>query len=193
MKRYMLLVIFCLSCFAAVGADFSEKELKRLRARVKIGSVDDLTIKNDDREKVEVVKVYTYQEQGDLNKHYTYRIRVAVELTDKEKNTCFARAERAQGNVCEKGFQITDYIGKDDWEMHIPHGNLERPKITAYAIQYGILNEGEFIVLAEDYDDVDTMEELMERTTTRLQNVKTIDHYYWYEDQNNDDARSQVN
>jgi len=193
MKRYLLLVVFCLSCFVAIGAELSEKDLKRLRTRVKISSVDDLTIKNEDREKVEVVKIYTYQEKGDPNKKDTYRIRVAVELTDKEKNTYFARAERAQGKVCERGSQITDYLGRDDWEMHIPHGNMDRPKVTAYAIQYGILNEGEFIVLAEDYDDVDSMEELMERTTTRLENVKTIDHYFWYEDKNNDDTRSQVN
>ncbi len=193
MKRYLLLVVFCLSCFVAIGAELSEKDLKRLRKRVKIGSVDDLTIKNEDREKVEVVKIYTYQEQGDPNKNYIYRIRVAVELTDKEKNTYFARAERAQGKVCERGSQITDYLGRDEWEMHIPHGGMERPKVTAYAVQYGILNDSEFIVLAEDYDDVDSMEELMERATTRLEEVRTIQHRFWYTDSDNEDDWSAKN
>ena len=193
MKRYLLLVVFCLSCCVAIGTELSEKDLKRLRTRVKISSVDDLTIKNEDHEKVEVVKIYTYQEQGDPNKNYTYRIRIAVELTDKEKNTYFARAERAQGDVRERGSRITDYLGKDEWEMHIPHRNLERPKVTAYVIQYGILNEGEFIVLAEELDDVDTLEELTERTTTRLEEVKKIKHYFWYTDEDDEDVRSQVN
>ncbi len=193
MKYYKLLLVLCVSCFVAVGAELSEKELKKLEKSVKISSVVDETIKNEDREKVEVVRVYTYQDRGDPNKKYVYRFRMAVELTDKNKNTRFARVERAHGKVCERGSQITDYLGRDEWEMHIPHGDLERPKITAYAIQYGILNEGEFIVLAEDYDDVDTMEELMERTTTRVEDVKTIEHRFWYTDRDNEDVRSDAN
>ncbi len=193
MRDYKLLLVLCVSCFVAVGAEFSEKELKKLEKSVKISSVVDETIRNEEREKVEVVKFYTYQDRGDPKKNYTYRIRVAVELTDKKKNTCFARVEKAQGKVCERGSQITDYLGRDEWEMHIPHGDLERPKITAYAIQYGVLSDGEFLVLAEDYDDVDSLEELVERTTTRLEEVKTLAHRFWYTDHDGNDERSEEN
>jgi len=187
MKNCILLIVFCLSCFVAAGAELSEKELKKLAKSVKISSVVDETIKGDDREKIEVVKIYTYQNRKDPNVNFNYRIRVAVELTDREKNAYFARVERKQGSTHD------DYIGKDEWGIQIPHGGLERPKVTAYAIQYGILNEGEFVVLAEDYDDVDTLEELMDRTTTRLEEVKDIQHWFWFTDRDGKEERSFAN
>jgi len=187
MKQTILLIVFFLSCLGAVGAEISEKELKKLGKSVNISSVVDSTIKNEDREKVEVVKIYTYQRRKDETVDFNYRIRVTVELTDREKNTYFAQVARRQGSV------HTDYLGKDEWEIQIPHGDMERPKVTAYAIQYGIVNGGEFIVLAEEFDDVDTLEELTERTTTRIDEVKAIEHYYWYTDRDDEDVRSAVN
>jgi len=111
---------------------------------------------------------------------------VTVELEDRAKNTYFARVERKQGST------HPDYVGKDEWVMQIPHGDLERPKVSAYIIQYGILNDGEFIILAEEFDDVDTLEELMERTTTRLEGVKSIEHYYWFTDRDDEEIRSRA-
>jgi len=173
MKYTILLMTICLSCFVAVGAELTEDQLEKLERSVKIGSVSDETVRGDDDGKSEVLKFYTYQNEDD---EYNFRMRVTIELTDKSKNTYFAQLMRERGAV------DTEYTGEDNWKFELPHGDLEKPKLTAYVVQYGILNEGEFVVLAEEFDDVDTLEELTERTTTRTDEKMTAKHNYSYRD-----------
>jgi len=173
MKRYMLLLVFCVSCLMAVGAEISKDDLERLERTVKIGSISDDTLRGDDGEKSEILKFYTYQNEDDA---YNFRMRVTLEITDKSKNTYFASLNRERGAV------DVEYTGEDNWQFALPHGELEKPKLTAYAVQYGILNDGKFIVLAEEFDDVDTQEELTERTTTRADKKLTATHNYSYRD-----------
>ncbi len=173
MKRYILLLVFCLSCFAVFGAGLSEDEMEKLQKRVKILSVNDETVRGDDDEKSEAIKFSTYQDEHDdaLN----FRMRITVELTDRSKKTYFAQMARAQGAV------DSEYTGEDNWEFQIPHGDLERPKLTAYSIQYGILYEGEFIVLVEETDDVDSADEITARNTERV-DIKSTKHTYSFRD-----------
>ena len=178
MKQIMLLLVFCMGCFLAVGAEISEDELERLERSVKIGSVNDDTIENEADEEFIQLKFYTYQNEDDSDE-YTFRLRVTIELTDKQKNSYFAQMAREQGSL------DTEYTGEDNWEFLLPIGDLNRPKVTAYVIQYGILVDAEFIVLAEETDDVDTVEELTERSPTRLepQNKNAvIKHQYKFRD-----------
>ena len=174
MKRYvLLLLVFCLGGFVASAEEISEDVIKKLKRSVKIGSVTDSTIRDDYDEKVEIFKFYTSQNEAD---EFNFRVRVAVEMTDKQKNTYVARMMRGQGEV------DSEYTGEDTWKFQIPHGDLERPKITAYVIQYGIEYEGEFIILAEDYDDVDTLEELLERSTDETSISGDKGHTYTFRD-----------
>jgi len=180
MKYTILLMIFCLSCFMAVGEALTEDQIEKLERSVKISSVNDETIKGDDKVKIEVLKISTYQNEDDK---YNFRMRIVVELEDRGKNTYFAKLERAQGDMGGD-----DYTGEDNWKFQVSHGDLERPKISAYAIQYGIFQDGKFIVLAEDYDDVDTAEELTERTTTGLDQKPVILHQYSYRESGDDEG-----
>lgn len=173
MKHYILLLVFCLSCFAAFGAGMSEDEMNRLQKSVKILSINEDTVRADDDSKSEAIKFSTYQDENDdaLN----FRMRITVELTDKNKKTYFAQMARGQGALHE------EYTGEDNWEFQIPHGDLERPKVTAYAIQYGVLCDGEFIPLAEEFDDVKSADEITARTTNRI-DIKSTWHTYSYRD-----------
>ncbi len=170
MKYMMLMFIFCLGCFLPVGAELSEKELKRMERSVKMGSIKDSTIRNDEDEKIEVLKFYTYQNKDD---EFDFRMRVTVELTEKAGDTYFAQIEKKRGEV------HTDYTGEDRWEFHIPHGDLVRPKLTAHVIQYGIFMDGKFLVLAEDMDDAESADEIEARSPTRLKHISSL-HTHTY-------------
>ncbi len=184
MKIYTWLLVFCVSCFFAVGAEVSEDELERLERTVKIGSVSDDTIENDADEELEQLKFYTYQNEDD---EYNFRMRVTIELTDKSKNTYFAQLIKSRGVV------DTEYTGEDNWDFRVPHGDLERPKVTAYVVQYGIQVDAKFIVLAEETDDVDTVEELTERSPTRLEQKPVILHQYKFRDSDEEEQYSKWN
>ncbi len=170
MKRFVCLLIVLLSCSAVNAAEFSEKEMKKMKRSVKILSVSDRKIKNKKGEKVLLFKLNTYQ-----NEDYTFkfRLRVTVEITDKNGDTYFSQAMKSQGGTC------SDYYGEDYWEFQIDYGELERPKVTAFVLQYGIWHENEFLPLCEEFDDVDSLEELQERSTVRLP-IKMTKHEQSY-------------
>jgi hypothetical protein len=166
-------------CFVAAGALTSD-EIEDLKKKVKIGSVSDDEMEEDDVEYMQV-KFYTIQDEDSADEHAFY-VKVTVELTDKKtKTVCYAQFARMQGAV------DTEYTGEDNWEFVVPFGDLEKPKITAYAVQYGVIEDKEFIVLAEQMDDVDTVEELTTRTPTRTTEKPRILHQYSYRDIGSED------
>ena len=171
-----ILIAFLFSCCFSVFAEFSEKELKTLKKETQIGGVRSNTIKNKKREKIETLEIETYR-----NEDYPtgFRIYVAVEIQDKEKNTYLVEYAGNQREV------DSDFLGEEYWTLEIPWGDMERPKVSAYAIHYGIMDEDEetFILLAEDYDDVDSMEELTARTTTPFPGTCQMTYYFIYDDE----------
>lgn len=179
MKYYTLLIIFCLSCFLAIGANLSEKELEKLQQSVKLGRINTDTIRGEGRKKIEVIKLYTYQDEDD---EFNFQMRVTVEVTDKSKNTYSVQLVREQGEV------DTEYTGEDNWEFQIPHGDLEWPKLTAYAIEYGILHEGTFVSLTEKLDDVDSADEIKERSPALLEEKTISKHSYSYRESGDEES-----
>jgi len=174
MKYYTMLFAFCLSCFTSFGAELPDElaELKEARkGKVKIGGVIDDTVRGDDDEKFEVLKFYTSQYEDD---ELVYRVRVTMEITDKDDNIYFARLAREQGPL------HPDYIGEDRWAFQVPHGDLKRPKLTAYAIQYGFFKDGILVPLAEEFDDVDSVDEIMERAEAGRLDMQITLHTYQF-------------
>jgi hypothetical protein len=177
----MLLLVFCLSCLFAVAEPLSEDELERLQDGVRISSVNDDTVDGDeigldeDTEFVQL-KFYTYQDEDDAEK-YTFYMRVTVEMTDKKTGTiCYAQFAREQGPV------DPEYTGEDNWQFVVSQGDMQRPKVTAYAVQYGVIVDGKPVFIAEELDDVDSVDEIIERTPTRLDQKPQILHQYSYRD-----------
>ncbi len=88
-------------------------------------------------------------------------IRVAVEITDKSEEKSYL-AEKKYKN----GTFGYEYLGHGYWSFKVPWGDIERLEISAYAVQYGVMDGDTFVPFAEELDDVDSYEELVERTTT---------------------------
>jgi len=167
------LLLFIGSSVTAVELPEHLLQLKKsLRNDIKIGSVTRNTIRNDEREKIERLKFHTYQdEQDDLN----YRIRITLELTSKTTGEAYF-AQFA----CKQPSLPLEYTGQTTWEFQIPHGEVEKAKLTAYAIQYGFLEDGFFVPVAEKFDDVDSVEEITGRTTDRLEGLSLVDWVHTY-------------
>jgi hypothetical protein len=70
----------------------------------------------------------------------------------------------------------------------LPHGDLGRLKISAYAIQYGVLDEDTFILLAEDFDDVESIAALKERSPNLFPNEATLKHYHIYDNGSHEES-----
>ncbi len=175
MKRTIipLILLAGISILAAEIPLHLEEKREGLEGRIKIGTVNDTTIKNDNDEKVTVLKFHTYQDERDkLN----YRMRVTIELTDKRgKGDCyFAQLS------CKQRTPPLEYTGETDWEFQLPHGDLEKVKLTAWAVQYGFLEGRIFVPVAEKFDDVDRAEEITERTKTRIDGLRCTRTFHWY-------------
>ncbi len=182
MKYRLLTSLICLGCSLAFGADLSE-ELEDLKddrdGQVRIGTVNDDTIRTDDDEKIEVLKFSTFQGQSD---ELTYRIRVTLELTDNrgKGDVYFAQLQREQGPIpIDSPDQV--YLGTDSWEFQIPHGELKKPKLTAYTIEYGFFKDGVFVPVAEEFKKVDSADEIKDRADHRL-DLQITKHTYQYRD-----------
>lgn len=174
-KTLISLVLLASTALSAKIPEHLLEKKEHFEGRIKIGSVTDTTIKNDADEKVTVLKFYTCQDERDkLN----YRMRVTIELTDKrgKGDSYFAQLS------CKQRTPPIHYTGESDWEFQLPHGNLEKPKLTAYAVQYGFLEEGVFVPVAEKFDDVDSADEITDRTSSRLNGLKCTKIFHWYRD-----------
>ncbi|MBI9021169.1 MAG: hypothetical protein JEZ10_07950 [Verrucomicrobia bacterium] len=178
MKIYLLLAVLFTGHLMASG-ELSEQELKRLKD-VEISGTRTDTWKSDDREKFETLEINTCQNMNDpVELDMTrFRMRLVVELTDKEKNTYLVKfTGNALGNY-ESGYQ-----GEDYWELYMAHGDLERLDVSGYIIQYGIMDGGTFVPLAEKQDGSTEMMDRMRKKTTRLFPGKVyLRHSYQYED-----------
>ncbi len=187
MKRPIILLTLLAFCFCATAtelpkflSDLQETETDRLEElqdkyekRMKVGSVTDDSIRNDDDEKIASLKFSTTQYTDDHDLHY--QMRVTIELTNKKIGECgFAQLSKRQNGFSDK---ITGAI---DWEFQIPHGVLgKKAKISAYAVEYGIFEDGVFFPMSGRYDDVDSADEIKERTTERLDGLKCTQRFVW--------------
>jgi hypothetical protein len=173
MKYYVLPFLFFAGCLMA-GGELSKDALKQLED-AEIAGIRDDTIKNDDRKKIELLEINTFQNEDDDGEGF--RIRVVVELKDKAKNLYIADFTGDRSGDID-----SEYTGEDYFRFLMYHEDLLQLKVTGYAIQYGFMDDETFILLAEDYDDVKTLEELTERTKTPFPGKVVLKHYYMYDD-----------
>lgn len=172
MKTKWLLIALIAALTTAWSDELPEdlEELKEDRENeVKIGGVSDDTVRNEADEELEEIKFYTYQNEDDP---LTYRIRVTLELTDENDEIYFAQLQVGQGTL------RLEYNGEDRWAFQVPHGDLPDPEISAYAIQYGFLKDGTFVIVDEEMDDTDSPEEIIERATGGRVDIFCSKHIY---------------
>lgn len=174
----IILSSFLFTAYFAI-ATLSEKEIKFYKKNTEISSVRVNTIKNDKRERSESIEVNTFR----YEEHQTdFQIYIAVEITDEEKKRYCTEFRGNQSDL------DSAFTGEEYYTLIVPHGDLGRLKITAYAIQYGILDDGNFILLAEDFDDVESITELKERSTNLFPNEVSLKHYHLFDNGSHEES-----
>ncbi len=176
MKYFLTALILSACCFISTAAELPAplvEKMESLEGRIKIGTVSDNTIRNDDGGKVESLKFHTNQDERDK---LHYQIRVTIELTDNR-----GKGDRYFAQISERAKSYPlEFTGEIDWEFQLPHGDLEKPKMTAYAVEYGFFEDGVFVPVAEELDDVDSADEITDRTTTRLEGLRRTECTRWF-------------
>lgn len=173
--KHLLVLTFLFIAATAPAADLTLEDLPedlqdQLEDSVRIINVNSDTTEDDDDNRIEVISFQTYQDEND---QFQFRVRVTAELTDKEDTIVYGQFMRPQGNVPH------GYTGEDDWKFEMQHTGLKRAKLSAYVIEYGILYNNDFIVLATEMDDVDSKEEILDRAGNRVPLTSSY-HHVWY-------------
>jgi mRNA-degrading endonuclease RelE of RelBE toxin-antitoxin system len=158
----------------------SEEDLDNFED-IEIMRVGEETWKNEDREKFEVLEVTTAQSQDDPFDYdmNNFRIRLVVELTDKEKNKYIVQFTGSAATDYDD-----NYDGEDYWRLYMAHGDLERLKISGYVVQYLYMDGEESVLLAQEADKEDELlQGLKARTTKKFPGTVFLRHAYMYEDE----------
>lgn len=147
------LPVLALVCFSVFG-EVSEDRLRDLKRRINIGAIRDLEEGGRDNEKL-VLRVEFSSRDKELD---GILVRVAVEITDKQLKKVYL----AEGI---NGFrELPDsYEGEGHWDFTMPYGDLERLKITAYSVEFGVRDGDEFVPFSEKYEHLDSYDELKQR------------------------------
>lgn len=183
MKSFVTLMVCVLTC-AAVFGELSEDQMKELQRYVRIASVRDQTVRDEDRNKIQVLSFVTTQSDQDTE---NYAVRVTVELADSDNNTYCVQLMRKQ--QLSSGYE---YAGQDRWEVRIPEGDLSRPKINAYVIEYGKMDGEKFVPVALDDKDAESAEEIASRCATRMEDNVSMWHAFSYREYSGEGGQQQT-
>lgn len=154
--HFLMLVVFCcsLSCFSSD---------RKPEYSATIGSISDYSGENKKGESVEGLKFNTSQFGGE----FQGAIRVSIELIDKEKNVYWGKVA-LPAPVFKVNKQGKSPNGMITWVFDVLSADMKRPKITGYAVEYGVKENDEFVALDAQFDDVDSAQELADRNKESL-------------------------
>lgn len=157
MKRGMVVsVLTVLAAGLFAQTDDVEAKVQALKKMLSMGSIVKSDFRNDKDEKFERIKVTTEQEKDDP---FLGAVRLTVEMTDKSDQTVYGQKVQAQAK------HPSEYQGKDEWTFEIPHGALDKPKITAYALEYGWETNKVFTPVVQEFYKAESAEEILARST----------------------------
>lgn len=156
MKYIVALLTVCCLSLNCLGAD---DELKGV-----ITSVQNSSAETKAGEKVERFTINTHQVGG----KFAGTVRVAVEMTDKDGKIAWGEVKGSSqtGEVEWGQFKGASFSGAVRWIFEAKHGDLNRPKVTGYVVQYGYRQGKEFVCLDEKCYRTKSRDELVERNKT---------------------------
>jgi hypothetical protein len=157
------------------------KLAKRLEGETRIFLV------KDDDVKVGKSKYFTFrfvtfqndkhQDEEPFNLFDQYRLRLTVQLTDRKTSTVvFAHHE--EDVIKKKANLMIHYVGTQ-WEFRIPFGEMQKPKLSAYVIEFGFEKDGYFIPLSVDLDEVDSADEILNGEGTKTEMKRYLKDALW--------------
>jgi len=177
--RLKIGLVFVMGFVFMASGGMDEKELKKLKKDTEIGSVRVSSVKNKDRERSELVEINTYRDEDQQSGFQVYAL---VEVTDKEKESYLIEYRANQAEL------DSEFTGEEYYELIIPNEYLGKLKVTAYAIIYGFLDDGVFIPLAEEFDDVESVQELKIRTSRAYPLKASMKHYHIFDNGNDEES-----
>jgi hypothetical protein len=148
-----LLVVFCL-VLSGFGEDVKYNGV--------ISGVNVSSGSNKEGGNVDILRANTLQ-NGPVFPGF---LRATVEMTDKEDNVFRGESVSgsAAGEVTGGEFKGRKFTGAVRWEVDVEHGDLKRPRITAYVVEYGYMDGKNFVCLDKECYRVESREDLLERT-----------------------------
>ncbi|MFA6174496.1 MAG: hypothetical protein WC701_12570 [Kiritimatiellales bacterium] len=145
----------CMAAFAVFGQGAANigKSVEELKKSIILGAPVVSNIRDDKNQKFELIKVGTeqYKDMG-----FDGVLRLTVELTGSNDEVWYGQISKPQGK------RRPDYIGKDDWEITVSHGDLKYPKVV-FALEYGYQTSNAFVVVDQYLQKADSSDEIMTR------------------------------
>jgi hypothetical protein len=167
-KRVLLLCIVLVFSSSVYG-EISPKELRQYSKVIRMDAVRATSDKRGDK-KSEKLEIEFSGGDDDRDPKYLENtwIRFSVEITDKAaKKTYLAEIKRKHGAIAQEGANYDSYSGEGWWVFTIPcTEQLDRLRISAYVLQYGLMDGDVFVPFQEKIKGVKSYDELLERTTT---------------------------
>jgi hypothetical protein len=155
-KRIVVLLAACCLSLNCLGED---------GPRGTLSAVQTSSTETKDGAKVERL-VFNTQQSGSAK--FSAAVQVFVELTDKEGRVAWGTAKggSSAGIVKSGEFAGTAYSGAVRWVFEAQYGDLKRPKVTGYVVEYGYFQGKEFICIDKQTYRTESKEELKERNKT---------------------------
>jgi hypothetical protein len=148
--------------FAQEAPDI-EETIKNLKKHLSMGSIAKTDFRDANNLKNERVKLVTEQDEDNP---FIGTLRFTVEVTDKAGEVRWGQVSRAQSK------HPPEYDGKDEWTFEFAHGELDKPKITAYALEYGWETNKVFTPVVQKFDNVESAAEITDRNKDPKKKLK---------------------
>lgn len=158
------LAVCCSALFAAEATTETEAVVKALQKHVSVGSVNKSSIRNDQNQKFEIVKVVTSQDE---DSPFVGTMRFTFELVSKAGDVFYGQIFTKQ-----RPHPATNYTGEDEWEFEIPDGDLKFPKLEAYAVEFGFETNKVFVPVAQKLFKVESGDEIAARNKDPQKKLK---------------------
>jgi len=145
----------------------------------RINSVQQQSGENKAGEDIEILKVNTIQSGGT----FKGALRVSILLEDKNDQLAWGMAQTDQPTGEVKGGQYkgATATGAVAWRFEAGNSALKRPKTKAYTVQYGYVQNGEFIVLDEKLYKADGFLELSKQNENAIRLKTRLTYEWWVE------------
>jgi len=181
--KYLLCILISLSAFFAVSANDLPEHLTELAEsyenKMKVWAVDDDDFEDENDNEFFVLKFCSRQDDNDKSIRLNYLMRVTVQLTDRKTDTVvFAQSERKRSRINNMIY----YADQTDWEFHIPFDGMKKPKLTAYVIEFGFRQDGYFVPVAVESDEVESADEILNGEGNEVNMIFIHSKHRWYGD-----------
>jgi len=140
-----------------------------------VWQVNDDDIEDENDNKYFILEFESRQDDRDTD--LDYQMRVTVQLTDKKTKEVVYAQTMYKPHPIPGNDKYADHTA---WKYQIPFDFLIRPKLTAYVIEFGFMQDSYFVPVAVECDDAETPEEIIEAGGKEVK-MECIycSHYHW--------------